>query len=61
MQKENYQANLKKALKYLIKLDESIYGSLIDISMQGDLKVWNDTISIGETRFCKGTGFYNRI
>jgi len=49
MQKENYQANLKEALKNLIKVNESIFSSIIDISMQGDLKEWNDTISIGET------------
>lgn len=49
MQQENYKANLKEALKNLIKVNESIYASLIDISMQGDLKEWNDTISVGET------------
>lgn len=49
MQKENYQSNLKEALKNLIKVNESIYGSIIDISMQGELKEWNDSISIGET------------
>ena len=43
MQKENYQANLKEALKYLIKVNESLYGSVIDISLLGDLKEWKDT------------------
>ena len=49
MQTENYRANLEEALKNLIKVNESIYGSVIDISMQGDLKEWNDTIPVGET------------
>lgn len=49
MQTENYRANLTEALKNLISVNESIFSSLVDISMQGDLKEWNDTISIGET------------
>ncbi|MEI2824286.1 MAG: hypothetical protein V9F02_12795 [Chitinophagaceae bacterium] len=49
MQTENYKENLKKALKNLIRVNESIFNSLIDISMQGDLKEWNDTVPIGET------------
>jgi len=49
MQTDNYKENLKEALKNLIKVNESIFNSLIDISMQGDLKEWNDSVPIGET------------
>ncbi len=49
MQTDNYKGNLKSALENLIKVNESIFNSLIDISMQGDLKEWNDTVPIGET------------
>ncbi len=48
MQTENYRANLKEALKNLIKVNESIYGSCIDISVQGDLREWNNSVPIGE-------------
>ena len=49
MQTDNYKEDLKEALKNLIRVNESIFNSLIDISMQGDLKEWNDTVPIGET------------
>ena len=49
MQTDNSKENLKEALKNLIRVNESIFNSLIDISMQGDLKEWNDTVPIGET------------
>lgn len=49
MQTDTYKENLKEALKNLIRVNESIFNSLIDISMQGDLKEWNDTVPIGET------------
>ena len=49
MQPDNYKENLKEALKNLVKINESIFNSLIDISMQGDLKEWNNTVPIGET------------
>jgi hypothetical protein len=49
MQTDNYKSNLKSALENLIKVNQSIFNSLIDISMQGDLKEWNDTVPIGET------------
>ena len=48
MQTDNYRENLKEALKNLIKVNESIYGSIIDVSMQGDLKQFNDSVPIGE-------------
>lgn len=49
MQSENYRENLSEALKNLVVVNESIFSSLISISMQGELKEWNDTISIGES------------
>ena len=49
MQTDNYKSNLKSALENLIKVNESIFNSLIDISMQGDLKEWNNNVPIGET------------
>lgn len=49
MQSDSYKENLKEALKNLIKVNESIFNSLIDISMQGDLKEWNNEVPIGET------------
>ena len=49
MQTNNYKDNLKSALKNLIAVNESIFNSLIDISMQGDLKEWNNNVPIGET------------
>lgn len=48
MQTENYRKNLTEALKNLVSVNESIYGSIIDISMQGELKEFNDTVPIGE-------------
>lgn len=48
MQKDNYKENLKEALKNLIKVNQSIFQSLIYVSMQGELKDWNDSVPIGE-------------
>ena len=48
MQTENYKSNLKEALKNLIAVNGSIYNSLIDITMQGELKEWNSNVPIGE-------------
>ena len=48
MQSENYKSNLKSALENLVKVNESIYASIIDVSMQGDLKDFNDAVPIGE-------------
>lgn len=48
MQTENYRGNLKEALKNLIRVNESIYSSIIDVSMQGELKEFNDAVPIGE-------------
>ena len=48
MQTDSYRENLKEALKNLIRVNESIYSSLIDVSMQGELKEFNDAVPIGE-------------
>ena len=48
MQTDNYRENLKEALKNLIRVNESIYRSIIDVSMQGELKEFNDAVPIGE-------------
>lgn len=49
MQSDNYRENLKEALLNLIRVNESIYSSIIDVSMQGELKEFNDAVPIGET------------
>jgi hypothetical protein len=48
MQTDSYRENLKEALKNLIRVNESIYSSIIDVSMQGELKEFNDAVPIGE-------------
>lgn len=48
MQTDNYKENLKEALKNLIRVNKSIFDSLIPISMQGELKDFNDSVPIGE-------------
>lgn len=48
MQSKNYKENLKEALKNLVRVNESIFDSLVDISMQNDLKEWSETVPIGE-------------
>ncbi|MEJ7821358.1 MAG: hypothetical protein WKF85_03495 [Chitinophagaceae bacterium] len=48
MQKDNYKDNLKEALRNLIEVNKSIFQSLIDVSMQGELKDFNDSVPIGE-------------
>ncbi len=60
MQTENYRVNLKEALKNLIKVNESIYGSCIDISVQGDLREWNNSVPIGEVHQFEFELFKNR-
>lgn len=49
MQPNNYKENLKEALKTLISVNESIFNSLVYISMQSELKEWNDAVPVGET------------
>jgi hypothetical protein len=48
MQPDNYKENLRNALQNLIKVNQSIFDSLISISMQGELKEWSDSVPIGE-------------
>ena len=48
MQTENYRENLKEALKNLVAVNESIFTSLIRITMQGELQDWNKSVPIGE-------------
>ena len=48
MQTEEYRESLKEALKNLIKLNESLFDSVVPLSMQGELKEWNDLVPIGE-------------
>lgn len=44
-----YQQTIKEALNTLIGVNESIYNSIVNISMQGELKEFNDAVPIGET------------
>ena len=48
MQNEAYIENIKEALKNLVRVNESIYYSVISICMQGELKEWNDQVPVGE-------------
>ncbi len=48
MQSENYRNNLIEALKNLAEVNQSIFNSLIDVSMQGELEEWNASVPIGE-------------
>lgn len=48
MQSDNYRRNLTSALQNLIQINESVYQSIIDILMQGELKEFNDSVPIGE-------------
>ena len=49
MHPNHYQENIKEALKTLIGVNESIYNSIVNISMQGELKEFNNAVPIGET------------
>ncbi|WP_037370181.1 hypothetical protein, partial [Sediminibacterium sp. C3] len=44
-----YKENIKEELNTLIGVNESIYNSIVNISMQGELKEFNDAVPIGET------------
>lgn len=48
MQTNYYKENLKGALQNLIKVNNSIFQSLIEVSVQGDLYQWNQSVPIGE-------------
>jgi hypothetical protein len=49
MQTPDYKENLKDALANLIKVNESIFNSMVSITMQGELKEWSDAVPPGET------------
>lgn len=48
MQPDHYRENLKDALRNLKKVKESIFDNLVPLTMQGELKEWNDLVPIGE-------------
>ncbi len=49
MKPDYYKESLKEALKNLILVNQSIFNTLIDITMQGELKEWNRSVPIGES------------
>jgi len=49
MQTDYYKENLKEALINLNIVNQSIFDSLVAISMQGELKEWNDLVPVGES------------
>lgn len=44
----NYKDSIKEALQALVKANEIIFDSLINVETQGDLKEWNSTVPEGE-------------
>ena len=48
MQSPNYKESLAEALRTLVEVNEGIYDLLIYIETQGELKEWNDSVSVGE-------------
>ena len=48
MQNKHYKENIKEALLNLVKVNWSIYDSIVSIAMQGELKEFNDAVPIGE-------------
>lgn len=48
MQPENYRLNLIEAVKNFISVNESIYQSILGVTMQGELKGFNDPVPVGE-------------
>lgn len=49
MQSDQYKENLIEALHTLVRVNESIFDSMVGIHMQGEMKDWNDSVPIGET------------
>lgn len=49
MQTDNYKENLKEALINLNNVNQSIFDSIVSVSMQGELKEWNDAVPVGES------------
>ena len=49
MSENNYRENLRDALINLIECNRSIYSSIINLEMQGNMKDWSDAVPIGES------------
>ena len=49
MQSDSYKQYLKNALTHLASAQEDIFTSIINLSMEDDLKEWNETIELGES------------
>ena len=49
METDNYKENLKEALINLNNVNQTIFDSIVSVSMQGELKEWNDSVPIGES------------
>lgn len=61
MQSKQYQNSLKEALKNLVKVNESIFDSLVFIETQGELKEWNSSVPIGEDHHFEFELFKNSV
>ncbi len=48
MQSPVYRETLEDALRMLIKVHETIYGSMMMIILQGELKSWGSAVPVGE-------------
>lgn len=48
MQSEYYKESVLSALKNLLEVNQSIFDSMIPISMNGELSEWNNSVPIGE-------------
>lgn len=48
MAADNYKDSLKDALQALVKSNEIIFTSLLNLETQGELKEWNATVPLGE-------------
>ena len=48
MQVVKYRNSLKEALESLVKANEIIFDSLVNVETQGNLMVWNSSVPAGE-------------
>ncbi len=51
MQNPEYRSILEDAVKNLEVANQTIFNSMIDLAMQGELKDWNETVPVGESHF----------
>lgn len=51
MQNPEYRSILEDAVKNLEMANQTIFNSMIDLAMQGELKDWNETVPVGESHF----------